>query len=114
MRIKTTRFNLLNDNEPSGLKELDPYSIYLISIIVSDDSNDHGIAICNDWIFDANIPHALPYCKDGLDYTTCNEMERSWFHKVRCGLQLTEQRPKKVTNMIMTRVNGQVTNGTPP
>ena len=73
MRIKTTRFNLLNDNEPSGLKELDPYSIYLIGIIASDDSNDHGIAIYNDWIFDANVPHALPYCKDGLDYTTCND-----------------------------------------
>ena len=114
MIIKTTRFNLLNDNEPSSLKDLDPYSIYLIGIIASDDSNDHGIAICNGWIFDANVPHALPYCKDGLDYTTYNEMERSWFHKVRCGLRLTEQRKKMVMNMIMTRVNGQVTTGTPP
>ena len=60
MRIKTTRFNLLNDNEPSGLKELDPYSIYLIGIIASDDSNDHGIAICNDWIFDCKCPPRAP------------------------------------------------------
>ena len=84
--LRTNTFYLLNDNEPSSLKELNKYSIYLVGIITSDGSNDHGIAICNDWIFDANVPHALPYCKDGLDYTTCNEMERSWFHEVCCGL----------------------------
>ena len=56
---------MLNDNEPSGLKDLDPYSIYLVGIIASDDSNDHGIAICNDWIFDANVPMRSHIAKTG-------------------------------------------------
>ena len=61
MMLKMMRFNLLNDNEPTGLKELDPYSIYSVGIIASDGSNDHGIAICNDWIFDANVDYAIQY-----------------------------------------------------
>ena len=36
----------------------------------SDHNNNHAIAIFNGWIYDANMKHAIPYTREGLDFTT--------------------------------------------
>ena len=48
---------------------LEPRSPYPTCILIhgSDGSTDHCITTLGDWIFDSNMPHALPLCQASLD-----------------------------------------------
>ena len=58
-----------------------PQEIHLCSIVGTDGSRQHVIALWNGWIFDANLPYAIRYCKDSLDWCCGDESDWSKFQK---------------------------------
>ena len=53
------------------------------------------------------MDHAIPYCREGLDYVTCTTVSRSSFQSVRFGLMISE-RPKRANmNFMVTKVDGR-------
>ena len=87
--------------------KLNPYAIAVVGIIVSDSSMNHGITIFNDWIFYAIIDHAIPYCREGLDFATCTKVTRSTFMAVCFESEITETPQKEVINRLTTQVEGR-------
>ena len=43
------------------------YHLCLLGIASSDGKIDHAICVIGNWIFDSNLEHALPLCKESLD-----------------------------------------------
>ena len=78
------------------------YSIFVGILMSSDDSCNHAISIHDKWIFDANEKRAIPLCKPGLDYCTCDGKSISTFVKFTKGLLLYYKGTKKEKQMKMS------------
>jgi hypothetical protein len=61
------------------LEDSKKYLMCLVGLIGDDGKTDHAVAIAGNWIFDSNLEHALPLCKESLDLC-CSDNN----HKNQC------------------------------
>jgi hypothetical protein len=61
------------------LEDSKKYLMCLVGLIGNDAKTDHAVAIAGNWIFDSNLEHALPLCKESLDLC-CSDNN----HKNQC------------------------------
>jgi hypothetical protein len=61
------------------LEDSKKYLMCLVGLIGDDAKTDHAVAIAGNWIFDSNLEHALPLCKESLDLC-CSDNN----HKNQC------------------------------
>ena len=61
MKLKSCpkRWNIMEDSKE--------YLMCLIGLLSDDSKTDHAVAVTGNWIFDSNLEHALPLCKESLD-----------------------------------------------
>ena len=59
-----------NNNKQYVANDAYPWHHCLFFVVLegSDGSTNHSITVCNSYIFDANISHALKYSKEALDW----------------------------------------------
>ena len=49
----------------------------IIAVLESSDGQvNHGVIICNNYIFDANQEYEIPLCQEGLDYCISSPAEK--------------------------------------
>ena len=55
--------------------------ICLVTMCGSDGKSDHCVAITNGWVFDSNIPSALPLCRESFDTVCSSDNQKCEFRK---------------------------------
>jgi len=48
-----------------------------VTLMALDGGIEHAVAMFGDWVFDTSMPHALPLCKESLDWCCQNGCLRS-------------------------------------
>ena len=74
------------------------HSIILCIINSSSFSRDHMIAIANGWIFDSNLPYALPLNEDSLNWCASHGKEGFYFDRFVEHVQVGRIPPGKEKN----------------
>jgi len=80
--------NIRIGNKFDWAADIPPGAVFVGVIVSSDGNASHAIAIHGNWIFYSNEMQAIPLCKEGLDYCTCDGDILSMFIKFHRGLLL--------------------------
>ena len=69
-RMRSDYHTVRNENREQYIVNEDPWHHCLLFVVLEgeDGSTSHSVTICNGFIFDANVSHALKYSKKSLDW----------------------------------------------
>ena len=126
--LETTRFDrdniqlLVGEND---VRDIEPWVIFVVAVVDSNQKADHAIAIYNGWIYDANMRYAIPYDRVGLDFITKtatidNETGKTYnptsttFQKARIAYGIYESRKRNVKNLSRSTAAGHDVYGESP
>ena len=121
--LNPRNFCLVDEDEQ--LLKLDKAVLYLLSVLDDDGINATVVSIFDGWVFDPNMPHALPYTKEALDHTTSSVfshpskddttvMRTNRATGIVTGLAIFECRPADVKNTMKSFVYGGCERGEVP